>query len=173
MLKKSNKVLFYIPPEIKYYFDLKSFNFFFFGIVGWAFQRLLKTQTFIYSEINSLICGFFISCLLFKNLIFGLIKTYFKYIQLRGRSFKFFFFYFKLILKLGFSHKLYYITPNDLYIKLVAKQVLKISSKSHQKLKAFFFDLESIRKFDIYKGKGLIYYKDTLILKANSKKTKV
>jgi ribosomal protein L6P/L9E len=63
--------------------------------------------------------------------------------------------------------------PNNTYFSLINKQVLKISGKSLQNLKSIFFDLHSIRKFDKYKGKGLLYYKDTLILKASSKKTKV
>jgi ribosomal protein L6P/L9E len=58
-------------------------------------------------------------------------------------------------------------------VSLVNKQVFKVSGKSLQKLKNIFFDLHSIRNFDKYKGKGLLYYKDSLILKASSKKTKV
>lgn len=34
MLKKINKALFFIPPEIVFFFDSKTFNFFFFGVVG-------------------------------------------------------------------------------------------------------------------------------------------
>ena len=106
-------------------------------------------------------------------MIFGLIKSYFKYFQLRGRSFKFQFIASYLILKFGYSHKLYYKIPNNFCVSLVNKQVFKVSGKSLQKLKNIFFDLHSIRNFDKYKGKGLLYYKDSLILKASSKKTKV
>jgi len=102
-----------------------------------------------------------------------LIKNYFKYIQLRGRSFRFLFFFKKLILKFGFSHKLFFIIPNNICITLINKQVLKISGKSLQRLKNIFFDLHAIRKFDKYKGKGLVYYRDSLILKASSKKANV
>ena len=34
MLKKFNKSLFYIPPEIKFYFDFKLVTCFFFGLNG-------------------------------------------------------------------------------------------------------------------------------------------
>jgi hypothetical protein len=34
MLKKKNKTLFFIPPEILFYFDLKLGNFYFFSLNG-------------------------------------------------------------------------------------------------------------------------------------------
>ena len=173
MLKKSSKTLFFIPPEILFYLDLKSLNFFFFGTSGWYLKKLLKKETFLYSACRFLIRSFFVSSLLFNNLIFGLIKSYFKYIQLRGRSFKYIYFFSNLVIRFGFSHKIYYIIPNNSLVSLVNKQVLKISGKSLQQLKRIFFDFYSIRKFDKYKGKGLLYYNDVLILKASSKKTKV
>jgi large subunit ribosomal protein L6 len=103
----------------------------------------------------------------------GLIKDYFKYIQLRGRGFRYLFFFSQLVVKFGFSHKLYYILPANISVTLITKQVLKIYGKSLQQLKSIFFDLHSIRKFDKYKGKGLLYCRDTLVLKASSKKTSV
>lgn len=79
----------------------------------------------------------------------------------------------RLIIKFGFSHKLYYSIPSCVCITLITKQVFKVTGKSLSKLKTFFFDLHAIRKFDRYKGKGLLYYKDFLVLKSSSKKTKV
>ena len=173
MLKKFNKALFFIPPEIFFFFDSKTFNFFFFGVVGWFFQKLPNKLSFLYSTFNLLIRFFFSSSFFFNNKAFGLIKSYLKYFQLRGRSFRFLFLGRCLIIKLGFSHKLYYSVPSNVCISLITKQVLKISGKSLSKLKTFFFDLHAIRKFDKYKGKGLLYYKDFLVLKSSSKKTKV
>lgn len=133
----------------------------------------IKTISFVYSEYHSLIRLYYSSSYLIDNLIFGLIKCYFKYFQIKGRSFRYLLMHSILILKFGYSHKLYYQLPNNTVLTLINKQVLKISGKSLQNLKSIFFDLHSIRKFDKYKGKGLLYYKDTLILKASSKKTKV
>ena len=173
MLKKKSKTLFFIPPEILFYLDLKLGNFYFFSLNGWYLQKQLKFSCFLYSSINCLVRPFFSSSFLFNNLIFGLIKSYFKFIQLRGRSFRYLYFLSNLILKFGFSHKLYYIVSNNICVTLITKQIFKVSGKSLQRLKSIFFDLHSIRKFDKYKGKGLLYYKDSLILKASSKKTKV
>jgi len=173
MLKKFGKSLFYIPPEIKCYFNYKLSTFFFFGLNGWCVDLLIKKVSFMYSTLYKIIRLFNSSSYLINNLIFGLIKCYFKYFQIKGRSFRYLFRYSILILKFGYSHKLYYMLPNNTYFSLINKQVLKISGKSLQNLKSIFFDLHSIRKFDKYKGKGLLYYKDTLILKASSKKTKV
>ena len=173
MLKKISKALFFIPPEIKFYFDLKLFNFFFFGLSGWFFQKLFIRSSLLYSHTYNLLRVYFSSFSLFNNFVFGLIKSYFKYFQLRGRSFRYVFSFTNLILKFGFSHKVFYILSNNLCITLINKQVLKISGKSLQKLKSIFFDLHCIRRFDKYKGKGLLYYKDSFILKVSSKKAKV
>jgi hypothetical protein len=173
MLKKINKALFFIPPEIVFFFDSKTFNFFLFGIVGWFFQKLVEKTCFLYSAFNFLVRFFFSSSFFFNNSAFGLLRAYLKHFQLRGRSFRFLFFCNYLIIKLGFSHKLYYSLPSNVRITLITKQVLKIAGKSLSKLKSFFFDLHAIRKFDKYKGKGLLYYKDFLVLKTSSKKTKV
>ena len=173
MLKKYNKSLFFIPPEIIFYLDLKLLNFFFFGISGWLFQEMFKTLPYLYTGAYSLIRSFFLSIFLLNNLIFGLIKNYFKYFQLRGRSFKYSIIFGNLVIKFGFSHKLYYILPYNTRINLITKQIFKVSSKSLHGLNFFFFDLHCIRKFDNYKGKGLLYYKASLVLKASSKKAKV
>lgn len=173
MLKKKTKTLFFIPPEILFYFDLKLGNFYFFSLNGWYLHKQLKMLSFLYNNINCLVRPFFLSSFLFNNLIFGLIKSYYKYIQLRGRSFRYLYILSNLIIKFGYSHKLYYIVSNNICFTLITKQILKVSGKSLQRLKNIFFDLHSIRKFDKYKGKGLLYYKDSLILKASSKKTKV
>lgn len=173
MLKCTNKILFFIPSEIIFFLDLKLSNFFFFGASGWFFQNLFRYYSLLYNKKLSIIRLCFLSSFLLYNCVLGLIKSYFKYIQLRGRSFKFLFFFNSLILKFGFSHKIYYTIPNNVKILLLNKQIFKISGKSLQKIKKIFFDLHSIRNFDKYKGKGLIYYKDTLVLKESSKKTKV
>ncbi len=173
MLNKLNKALFFIPPEILFFFDSKTSNFFFFGVVGWFFQKLSQKTSFMHSYFHSAVRTFFSSSFFFNNNVFGLVRAYLKYFQLRGRSFRFLFLDNYLIIKLGFSHKLYYSITHNICITLITKQVLKISGKSLSKLKTCFFDLHAIRKFDKYKGKGLLYYKDSLLLKSSSKKTKV
>jgi len=173
MLKKYNKSLFFIPPEIVFHLDSKLLNFFFFGISGWCLQEQFNSFPYLYKEAIRLVRSFFLSTFLLNNLIFGLIKNYFKYFQLRGRSFKYSISFGNLVIKLGFSHKLYYIVPYNTCITLITKQIFKISNRSLHSLKRVFFDLHCIRKFDNYKGKGLLYYKSPLILKASSKKTKV
>lgn len=109
---------------------------------------------------------------IFSNIIFGVIRGYLKYVQLKGRSFKYLLRHSNLVLKFGFSHKVYYLLLNNICITLLTKQILKVTSKTFQKVSCIFFDLHSIRKFDKYKGKGLIYYKDSILLKTSSKKTK-
>jgi len=173
MLKANFKCLFFIPPEILYHFDSKLYTYLFFSLKGWFISKLFKGSTFAFSSQYSLMRSFFLSSCVIQNICFGIVKTYFKYFQLRGRSFKYLLNLSNLIIKFGFSHKLYYMVPSNTQLILLTKQVLKVSSKSLQSLNFFFFYLHCIRKFDKYKGKGFIYYKDSLVLKASSKKTKL
>jgi ribosomal protein L6P/L9E len=171
MLKSNVKLLVLTPPETLCYFDLKLSKMFFFGLVGWL--QSVKIPSFVHSLKKRLLCTLTVLPVTLNNLIFGLIKSYFKYIQLRGRSFRYLYLYTTLVLKLGFSHKLYYIVANNTCITVLTKQVIKVVGKTVQRLSLFFFDLHVIRKFDKYKGKGLLYYNDSILLKPSSKKTKV
>jgi len=78
-----------------------------------------------------------------------------------------------LIVRFGYSHKLYYSPFHNVCLCLINKQVLKIYGRSLGNINSVFFDIHSMRKFDKYKGKGLLFYKDNLILKVSSKKNKV
>jgi hypothetical protein len=173
MLKSRYKVLFSLPPEILHYHDLKFNRLFLFGLEGWLLQHKKRRVPFLYNSTLLLMNTLISSSSILRNLVYGLIKTYYKYIKLRGRGFKYLLVQSTLSIKFGFSHKLYYTIPNNICITLLTKQVLKVTCKSSHLLNSVFFDLHSIRKLNKYKGKGLIYYKDYLMLKASSKKTKV
>ena len=101
----------------------------------------IKTISFVYSEYHSLIRLYYSSSYLIDNLIFGLIKCYFKYFQIKGRSFRYLLMHSILILKFGYSHKLYYQLPNNTVLTLINKQVLKISGKVRQVVIDFFFKI--------------------------------
>lgn len=173
MLIIKKKALSIIPPELCSYINFKNARFFFFGLNGWFLKTQSKNLSFIFNKLANVIRFFFSSTHIFTNFIFGLIKIHFKYLQLRGRNFRFLFTQAYLILKFGYSHKIYYAIPNNICINLINKQVLQISGPSLFALKTLFFDLHLIRKFDKYKGKGLLYYKDSIVFKISSKKTKV
>jgi ribosomal protein L6P/L9E len=171
MPNNTNKLIL-IPPEVLFALDLKLNNILFFGLQGWLLKKNLKTTSIIRYAFKYLTLLILPLTSVIRNLIFGLLRGYFKYVQLKGRSFKYILWRSSLILKFGFSHKIYYTVLNNVCITLVTKQLLKIISKTAQKVSVFFFDLHSIRKFDKYKGKGVLYYKDSIILKASSKKIK-
>jgi ribosomal protein L6P/L9E len=165
--------MFITPPEILSHFDITKNSFFFFGLQGWFFKAGIKLSAFSFNLAFFTIKFIFISSLLLNNFIFGFLKLYSKYFQLRGRSFRFLLANNLIILKFGYSHKLYFSLLNNICISLINKQVLKISGTSLSSLKSTFFDLHSISKFDRYKGQGLLYYQDQIFLKISSKKTKV
>jgi ribosomal protein L6P/L9E len=171
MLKRHDNIFFLVPPEFLFYFDF--FNFFFIGLNGWLLKCINKHFIFLFKSSINGFRFFFSSSALFHNLVFGLIKYYFKFLQLRGRSYRFLFLGFHLIVRFGYSHKLYYSPFHNVCLCLINKQVLKIYGRSLGNINSVFFDIHSMRKFDKYKGKGLLFYKDNLILKVSSKKNKV
>ncbi len=173
MLKQYNRILLQFPPELPFYFSLNLCKFFFFGLNGWFYITLFASSTILFNTTKLLIRFFFSSSSTLKNLTLGLIKIYSKFIQLRGRGFRVLFHNFSLAIKLGYSHKLYYNIPNNSRFSFINRQILKISTRYLNVLHFFFFDFNLIRKFDVYKGKGIAFYKDSLVLKVSTKKSKV
>jgi len=73
-------------------------------------------------------------------------------------------------LKLGFSHSIFIRTPSYIEAFAPQKTSLILSSFDEQFLKEFSSKVCSFRVPDIYKGKGILYKNQTLILKEGKKK---
>jgi large subunit ribosomal protein L6 len=79
-----------------------------------------------------------------------------------------------LILKLGFSHEIKYDIPNDISI-LVSKSkgtVLIIKGKENYKVQQVAREIRMLRAPDAYKGKGIHYKNENLILKKGKRESK-
>ena len=73
-------------------------------------------------------------------------------------------------LRLGFSHSVFIKTPSYIEVFAPQKTSLVLSSFDEQLLKEFSSKVCSFRVPDVYKGKGILYKNQTLILKEGKKK---
>lgn len=79
-----------------------------------------------------------------------------------------------LSLKLGFSHEINYKIPEDISI-LVSKNkgtVLIIKGKENYRVQQVAREIRLLREPDAYKGKGIQYKKEVLILKKGKRESK-
>jgi large subunit ribosomal protein L6 len=79
-----------------------------------------------------------------------------------------------LQLKLGFSHEVKYLIPEDVSI-LVSKNkgtVLIIRGKENYRVQQIAREIRLLRVPDAYKGKGIQYKKEVLILKKGKRESK-
>lgn len=93
-------------------------------------------------------------------------------LQLRGMGFRSQIKNNQLILKIGYSHLIYYKIPNGIKIKRIKKQKLNIYGITNQLLYQVSEHLRNYRFPDIYKAKGLVYKGEVFKLKQGKKKTK-
>jgi large subunit ribosomal protein L6 len=73
-------------------------------------------------------------------------------------------------LKLGFSHQVFVIVPPYINVCAPKKTILILSSINEHFLKQFYSKLRLLKIPDIYKGKGILYKGQKLILKPGKKK---
>ena len=93
-------------------------------------------------------------------------------LQLRGMGFRSQLKNNQLILKIGFSHLIYFQIPVGIKIKRIKKQKLNIYGITNQLLYQVAEHLRSFRFPDVYKAKGLVYKGEIFKLKQGKKKAK-
>ncbi len=115
---------------------------------------------------------FYLSML--KRLVVGVSKGYRQRLRLVGVGFKALLKDKKVLLKIGYSHEVYYDIPSDVRI-LVSKakgSFILIKGIEKERVQQIAKDIRNLRKPDAYKGKGIHYYKETLKLKKGKKEGK-
>ena len=108
----------------------------------------------------------------FKRLTFGLGNNYALRLKLLGVGFKIFKKKNKLIMKLGFSHKIFVEFPfTKLYMKKTKKRhlIFLLKSSDYDLLKTISVFLRSFKKPESYKGKGFSFRREFLNLKQGKK----
>ncbi|QOD38014.1 50S ribosomal protein L6 [Candidatus Wolbachia massiliensis] len=75
-----------------------------------------------------------------------------------------------LTLYLGYSHNIKYRVPQDVEVKCIKPTHLIISGADKQKVYVIASDICKIRKYDLYKGKGIVIKGKFMLRKVVSKK---
>lgn len=103
-----------------------------------------------------------------ENVFYGLIKKYSVDLELYGVGYSIEMKRDFLILSLGFSHKIFYKIPSFLKLHILKKKI-QIESYDLQKVRQFAFILRRFKTPDNYKGKGLRFKAEKLLLKQTKK----
>jgi large subunit ribosomal protein L6 len=109
-----------------------------------------------------------------SNLILGVSKGYRCKLRLVGVGFRASVINKNLVLKIGYSHEIIYKIPEDITI-LCGKTkgtLLVIKAKELNKVTQVAAEIRSLRVPDAYKGKGIHYDKEVLVLKKGKREGK-
>lgn len=169
----------YIPNHLKCYIWKKNNQTFLviFGLLGLLFLPIKKEVSISFSGNHLLLTSE-------KNMLVNLNKSIIRNIlvvfsrglkiqlQLRGMGFRSQLKNNRLILKIGFSHLIYFKIPVGIKIKRIKKQKLNIYGITNQLLYQVAEHLRSFRFPDVYKAKGLVYKGENFKLKQGKKKAK-
>jgi len=111
--------------------------------------------------------------IMLRRMIVGAGVGFKKYLRVRGVGYKFELENFVLTTRVGYTHNLQTLMPSEFYTKFSRKfKVIRFRSKSLTKLTGFLSALRTLRKPDIYKGKGIRYRWDHVRQKPGKRKTK-
>jgi len=107
------------------------------------------------------------------KMIIGLSQGYYISLKCNGVGYKINIDFIKqlLILKVGFSHLIYIKIPKNIYVCCLKNRILYIYGSNYQEITQFASIIRKHKQPDSYKGKGLVYLKESLTLK-EGKKTK-
>jgi large subunit ribosomal protein L6 len=108
---------------------------------------------------------------LLKNHLEGLSKGYRLALNLKGVGFKASISENnKLLLKLGYSHDIIYNIPSDIVIKCPKQDQIIIFGINKVNITTIAAKLRKFKKIDPYKGKGILFENETIVLKEGKKK---
>lgn len=112
---------------------------------------------------------------LFKSIILNNIERsliiYFKKLTLKGIGFK----CYKLtsnllLLKIGYTHKIYYLIPYSDVSFLSKKGRILVHGSNVNNINNVVYEIKNLRQPDSYKGKGIIFSDEKLKLKSSKKR---
>ena len=109
---------------------------------------------------------------LFFNIVFGLYKNYKHHIKFKGVGFKGAVIGDRIVLKIGFSHRVLFIRVSGLKILYKQRQEFILISRDYFVLKNIVYIFKNIRKINSYKKKCLFTKGSLYRLKLSSKKSK-
>ncbi len=112
---------------------------------------------------------------LFKSIILNNIEraliVYFKKLTLKGIGFKCYKLTSSLVLlKIGYTHKIYYLIPYSDVSFLSKKGRMIIYGSNVNNINNVVYEIKNLRQPDSYKGKGIIFSDEKLKLKSSKKR---
>ncbi len=109
-----------------------------------------------------------------EKLIIGVNKGYRQKLRLVGVGFRASLEEKTLVLKIGFSHPVRYLIPQDVSVMPSKGKgiMLLVKGLEYQRVKQIAYNIKNLRWPDIYKGKGIHYYKEKLKLKKGKRDKK-
>lgn len=106
---------------------------------------------------------------IFKNLLNGFSRQYLNRLILKGVGYKAFLTKNNIELKIGYSHSINYPINNSITVNIFKNSIVQINSPFKDNLGLVSSSLRSLKKVDIYKGKGILYKREKLNLKTGKK----
>ena len=113
---------------------------------------------------------FYIS--LINNIIWGLLKGYKKKLQMVGVGYKATVDGDKLVLKIGYSHDVFYNIPKNITINILKNNIIEIFGNDKIKVNQIAAEIRALKAPEPFKGKGIRYINE-IINKKEGKKTNV
>lgn len=113
----------------------------------------------------------------FCKLIDGVLKGYSLKLKLNGVGFKVFLDTLPkkvLRLKIGYSHEIIYEIPSDIHIEISKSKgtIILIKGAEEARVHQIASEIRQLRMPDAYKGKGILYENEILVLKKGKKEGK-
>lgn len=108
---------------------------------------------------------------LLYNALIDMGRGYKVSLSLKGVGYKAYIYESRVKLELGYSHVIYYKPPVGISIRIIGpkRNVLIVKGYDRQKVKEVAWIVKNFRFPDSYKGKGIVYRKEVLNLKAGKK----
>ena len=107
---------------------------------------------------------------LVNNMIIGVSQGFEKVLELRGVGYNAVMDGARLELKVGTSHRVHYDIPEGIQITLPKPTLISIKGIVKQQVGQVAAEIRSVRPPEIYKGKGIRYSGEVIVLKEVSKK---
>ena len=105
-----------------------------------------------------------------RNMFMGVNDGFEKFLELRGVGFRVEMTGTKLKLSLGFSHPVFYDLPDGVQAKITDQTHFSVRGIDKQRVHQVAAEIRAFRSPDPYKGKGVRYADETIILKETKKK---
>jgi len=173
------KLIFNVPFNIKTAVFKKSKRYTYiliFGFLGFIKYKFKTCKNLIDSNFNYFkVQG---NKMIYKTNL-TLLKNFFKWsatyntklVEIKGVGYKFKINSNNLYIVIGFSHLIKFNILPNIFVKLIKNKKLSLTSLNLFILNRFLVKLKSVKKLDVYKGKGIIYKGKSTIKKVGKAST--